>query len=157
MPSSNQTTSLSSRSLRMGGSHLCVSSDQPLSDSLGNCRQGLSRTARTRAPSVGGRLLEETGFPARSITLLGTTLPCTGRLSNKIHSFFVETEEQAADFVPERGLTARLVTSVELRRMIIEGEFTSQLHLGALLLAQLHSCLSLDSGSPTGEGSGIQR
>ncbi|HET7383620.1 MAG TPA: NUDIX hydrolase [Pseudolabrys sp.] len=36
-------------------------------------------------------LLEETGFPARTVHALGCYAPCTARLSNRLHSFFVET------------------------------------------------------------------
>ena len=36
-------------------------------------------------------LLEETGFPAQKVHALGSYAPCTARLSNQIHSFFVET------------------------------------------------------------------
>ena len=44
------------------------------------------------APEVCCRreLLEETGFTARSVHMLGSYAACTARLSNRIHSFFVE-------------------------------------------------------------------
>jgi ADP-ribose pyrophosphatase len=88
-------------------------------------------------------LMEETGYPVRAIHPLGTTAACTGRLSNRIHSFFVETGERIATFVPEPGLSVTLVSPAELQRMIEAGEFDQQLHLGTLLLAQLHSHLKL--------------
>ena len=44
-------------------------------------------------------LLEETGYPARAVHSLGTpAAACTGRLSNRIHSFFVETGERVDGF-----------------------------------------------------------
>jgi ADP-ribose pyrophosphatase len=88
-------------------------------------------------------LLEETGFPARSIHWLGDTSPCTGRLSNRIHSFCVEAGEQIGEFAPEPGITVKLVSPDELARMIANGDFVSQLHLGALLLAELRGFLTL--------------
>jgi ADP-ribose pyrophosphatase len=88
-------------------------------------------------------LLEETGLPARAVHLLGVASPCTGRLGNRIHSFFVETGDRVAGFVPEPGLTTKLVSPAELARLIAAGGFASQLHLGALLLAELHSFLEL--------------
>ena len=88
-------------------------------------------------------LLEETGYPTRAIHSLGITAPCTGRLSNRIHSYFVETGERVGDFVPEPGIDVKLVTASELAGMISSGEFVSQLHLGALFLAQLKSFISL--------------
>ncbi|MEX0751974.1 MAG: NUDIX hydrolase [Xanthobacteraceae bacterium] len=84
-------------------------------------------------------LLEETGYPARAVHALGTAYPCTGRLSNRVHSFFIETGERTKTFEPEAGLTVRLVSPPELDGLIKSGEFTSQTHLGALLLATLRS------------------
>ena len=97
------------------------------------------------SPAEGCRreLMEETGYPALAIHPLGTAAACTGRLSNRIHSFFVETGERAAAFEPEPGLTVKLVTPAELVKLIEDGEFIQQLHLGALLLAQNKSFLKL--------------
>jgi ADP-ribose pyrophosphatase len=96
-------------------------------------------------PAEGSRreLLEETGYPTRAIHPLGVAAPCSGRLSNRIHSFFLETGERVDDFVPEPGLTVKLATAAELVDMIKSGEFVSQLHLGALMLAELRSFISL--------------
>jgi ADP-ribose pyrophosphatase len=88
-------------------------------------------------------LLEETGYATRAIHALGTAAPCSARLSNRIHSFFVETAERVADFVPEAGIAVRLVTAPELAAMIRSGEFGLQVHLGALLLAELRSFITL--------------
>jgi len=74
---------------------------------------------------------------------LGVLAPNTGRLSNHIHSFFIEAGEPAASFVPEVGLTSRLVSPAELAKLIKDGLFVSQLHLGALLLAQLHGFIDM--------------
>ena len=100
---------------------------------------GLVDAGEEPAAACTRELLEETGFPARSVTPLGTTFPCTGRLGNRIHSFFVETGAQVQNFVPESGLAVHAVQPAELTRMIAAGEFVSQLHLGVLLLAQLRS------------------
>src|ERR1700761_2654834 len=70
---------------------------------------GLAEPGEDLAEGCRRELLEETGFPTRTIQALGTASPCSGRLSNRIHSFFVETDERIDDFVPESGLTVRLV------------------------------------------------
>ena len=88
-------------------------------------------------------LMEETGLTAHRIHPLGETSPCTGRLNNRIYSFFVETGERVADFKAEPGLTVKLVSPAEVARLITSGNFASQLHIGALLLAELHGFLSL--------------
>jgi len=84
-------------------------------------------------------LLEETGYPARAVHPLGAAAACTGRLSNRVHSYFVETGERIADFKPEPGMTVALKTPAELAAMIKADEFVQQLHLGALMLAELRS------------------
>lgn len=97
-------------------------------------------------PAESGRreLLEETGYTTRAVHALGTAFPCTGRLSNRVHSFFIETGERSGGFQPEPGLTVRLVSPAELTDLIASGEFSSQLHLGALLLATQRSFLKLE-------------
>jgi ADP-ribose pyrophosphatase len=104
---------------------------------------GLAEPNEDPAVACRRELLEETGYPTRAIYPLGTAAPCSGRLSNRIHSFFLETGERVDDFVPEPGIAARLVTAAELADMIRSGEFVSQLHLGALLLAELRSFIVL--------------
>lgn len=88
-------------------------------------------------------LLEETGLPAVEIHPLGINAPCTGRLSNRIHVFHVAAGEPAAGFRPEPGIEVRLVAPAELVRMIRSGEFSQQLHLGALMQAELSGRLAL--------------
>jgi 8-oxo-dGTP pyrophosphatase MutT (NUDIX family) len=88
-------------------------------------------------------LLEETGLTAREIYPLGENSPCTGRLDNSIHSFFVEAGNRIKGFKPEAGISVKLVSPAEVVRLITGGGFDSQLHLGALLLAELHGFLAL--------------
>jgi 8-oxo-dGTP pyrophosphatase MutT (NUDIX family) len=90
-------------------------------------------------------LMEETGFPARAIHGLGSYAPCTARLSNWVHSFFVETGPRGAQPVTEPGIDLKLVTHHELAALILAGEFVLQLHIGALLLAGMRGHLDLDA------------
>ncbi len=93
-------------------------------------------------------LKEETGFAARAVHPLGTYAPCTARLSNRVHSFFVEAGAREAP--GEEGIELRLVSPGELAEMIRSGEFVLQLHIGALLLAALRGFIALGdfSSSP---------
>jgi ADP-ribose pyrophosphatase len=93
-------------------------------------------------------LMEETGLTVRAIHLLGETCPCTGRLNNRIHSFFVEAGMRTASFEPEAGMRVKLVSPTEITRLIQAGTFRSQLHIGALLLAELHGFLALPRTPP---------
>jgi ADP-ribose pyrophosphatase len=104
---------------------------------------GLAEPGEDPAEGCKRELLEETGYVTGAIHSLGTAAPCTGRLSNHIHCFYLEAGERIADFIPEAGITVKLVTASELVAMIKSGEFISQLHLGALLLAELRSFISL--------------
>jgi ADP-ribose pyrophosphatase len=88
-------------------------------------------------------LLEETGYPAKTVHALGALAPCTARLSNRIHSFFVETGPPASAHVAEPGIELRLVTPEVLATLILAGEFDLQLHIGALMLAGMRGFLDL--------------
>lgn len=88
-------------------------------------------------------LMEETGLAATKVDALGTYSPCTARLSNRVHSFFVETGPAAGAQTNEPGIEVRLVSPRELGGLIRSGEFVLQLHIGALLLAGLHGHLDL--------------
>lgn len=71
--------------------------------------------------------MEETGFPTRSVHALGSYAPCTARLSNRIHSFFVETGPRANEPKIEASIELKLATLEELAAMILAGEFALQL------------------------------
>lgn len=88
-------------------------------------------------------LLEETGLTARAVHALGANRACTGRLDNRIHNFFVAAGERIRPFEPEPGITVKLVSPAEIVGLIRRGEFVSQLHIGALLLAELHGFIAL--------------
>lgn len=106
---------------------------------------GLAELDEDHAEGCKRELLEETGYLTRDIHFLGTAAPCSGRLGNFIHSYFLQTGERIDAFVAEPGITVDLATPAELVRMIKSGEFISQLHLGALLLAELRSFIVLRS------------
>jgi ADP-ribose pyrophosphatase len=82
-------------------------------------------------------LLEETGAVAGAVRDLGAFWPDTGRLENRLRVFAVEATPPAADFQPEPGVAASLVSPARLREMILAGQFVHQLHIGALAVASL--------------------
>ena len=93
-------------------------------------------------------LLEETGFPAQKIHALGSYAPCTARLSNRIHTFFVETGARAGLPAIEPGIELKLVSPAELAALILAKEFVLQLHIGALLLAAMHGHIEFAAVRP---------
>ena len=104
---------------------------------------GLVDVGETPAACCRRELLEETGLTAQVIHPLGEAYPCTGRLNNKIHSFFVEAGDRVADFRAEPGVTVELVSPADIVGLIDAGNFVSQLHIGTLLLADLNGFLTL--------------
>ena len=104
---------------------------------------GLLEKGEDPAEGSSRELLEETGYPTKKVHVLGSAAACTGRLNNQVHTVFIETGEKVSDFTAEPGLSVALKTPAELTAMIRTGEFTQQLHLGALMLAELKGCLTL--------------
>ncbi|MBC7576072.1 MAG: NUDIX hydrolase [Tardiphaga sp.] len=104
---------------------------------------GLAELGEDHAEGCRRELLEETGYPTQAIHPLGSAAPCTGRFSNRIHSFFLRTGERIDDFLPEPGMSVDLATPAELVAMITSGDSIQQVHLGALLLAELRGFISL--------------
>ena len=88
-------------------------------------------------------LMEETGLAALAVHALGAYAPCTARLSNRLHSFFVATGPHGAAAPTEPGIALKLVSPAELAGLILSGEFVLQLHIGALLLAGLRGHIDL--------------
>lgn len=93
-------------------------------------------------------LMEETALPARAVHALGTFAPCTARLSNRAHSFFVETGPRVDGRAAEAGIETRLVSPRELTDLILSGTFTLQLHIGTLMLAGLRGFIDLGAFGP---------
>jgi ADP-ribose pyrophosphatase len=99
---------------------------------------GLVDPGEDAAACARRELMEETGFAARAVHALGSYAPCTARLSNRVHSFFLEIGPSAEARPAEAGIELKLVSPAQLAQFILSGEFVLQLHIGALLLAALH-------------------
>lgn len=102
---------------------------------------GMTDPGEDPAETCRRELLEETALPARAVHALGSFAPCTARLSNRVHSFFVETGPRHADRRGEPGIDVKLVSVANLAELIRTGAFTLQLHIGALMLAGMRGFL----------------
>ena len=102
---------------------------------------GLVDPGEEAAETCRRELMEETGFPALTVHALGSYAPCTARLSNSVHSFFVEAGPRAEGQAIEEGIEVALASPAELARLIRTGQFVLQLHIGALFLAGLQGHL----------------
>ena len=87
--------------------------------------------------------MEETGFAANSVHALGSYAPCTARLSNRVHSFYVVIDPSVEGKPTEPGIELKLVSHAQLAELILAGEFVLQLHIGAVLLAGLRGYIDL--------------
>ena len=74
---------------------------------------------------------------------LGCYAPCTARMSNHVHSFYVEIDPCFEGKPTETGIEIKLVSPAQLAELILAGEFVLQLHIGAILLAGLHGYIDL--------------
>jgi 8-oxo-dGTP pyrophosphatase MutT (NUDIX family) len=93
-------------------------------------------------------LQEETGFPAQKVPALGSYASCTARLSNQIHTFFVETGPRSEHPAVEAGIELKLVSMDELAKLILAKEFVLQMHIGALMLAGMHGYIDFAGFRP---------
>jgi len=83
-------------------------------------------------------LLEETGYLARQVELLGCICPDTGRLANRMWCFFASgVTRSEVPHVMEPGIELTDCTPEELMDYILEFKFDHALHLAAVLLAIL--------------------
>ncbi|WP_051389894.1 NUDIX hydrolase [Bradyrhizobium sp. Ec3.3] len=80
-------------------------------------------------------LLEETGYPTKTIELIGQGATCSSRISNTTYSFFIRTAGRRPDFVEEPGICVSSASLGELRALMLSGEFAEQTHVGAVALA----------------------
>jgi len=109
--------------------------------SPGNCPPASLTTTRDPAEGCRREFLEETGFVARAIHPLAK--PPMHGAAQQSDPFILRGSGRGAWLRSSRepGLTVKLVGLPELARNDQAGEFISQLHIGALLLAELHGFL----------------
>jgi ADP-ribose pyrophosphatase len=86
-------------------------------------------------------LLEETGYAAEDVEMLGPTIPEAGRLSNQLWTCFALDVRRVSE--PEAGIEVVAYPLPELVRATLDGEFCHAPHLGSVLLALLHGKLRL--------------
>jgi 8-oxo-dGTP pyrophosphatase MutT (NUDIX family) len=108
---------------------------------------GLVDPGEDASAAAGRELSEETGLKARKVHALGAYAPCTARLSNRIHSFFIEADAPAGA-ATEAGIESKLVSLPELAGLIRSGGFVLQLHVGALMLAGMAGFIDLAAFGP---------
>ncbi len=86
-------------------------------------------------------LLEETGYQAGEVELLGKMDPDNGRLSNTIWGCLARGVRKVEGYVPEEGIEVLEWSLDELYRATGEGRFEHALHVAFVFLAVLQGKL----------------
>ncbi|MBI5739135.1 MAG: NUDIX hydrolase [Nitrospirae bacterium] len=99
----------------------------------------------TPAQAIARELREETGCTAETVTLTGELIPDTGRLENRLWSFYVDNVK--LDLLPDPrengGIEVHLVSRDELFKMINSGRLNHALDLSVIALAVFRKYLLL--------------
>lgn len=88
-------------------------------------------------------LLEETGYQADEVEVLGPLYPDTGRLGNQIWACVATSVRRVEGRSPEDGIEVLTYTPAELARATVAGEFSLALHVAILMMAELRGKLKL--------------
>jgi 8-oxo-dGTP pyrophosphatase MutT (NUDIX family) len=99
---------------------------------------GLVDPGETPQQTVGRELLEETGFAAERIELLGSLCTDTGRLTNRLWCFFARDVRLVNS---SRELQVVSMPLQEFEARIADGRFDAALHLAIYGLATARGCL----------------
>ena len=91
-------------------------------------------------------LLEETGYQAGTLEVLGPMLPDTGRLGNRIWACVAAGLRRVEDREPEASLEVVSLTVPELLCATADGRFDHALHVAVILMAQLRGKLPAQRG-----------
>ena len=87
-------------------------------------------------------LAEEVGLAASQIQPLATMLPDSGRLGNRMWTFFAPGVVPVPDWRPETDVEHRMVTSAELHALALEGTFDHAPHVAMLGMAVMRGWLA---------------
>lgn len=99
----------------------------------------------TPEQSARKELLEETGFVAEEVTLLGTLAPDTGRLDTRLWCFLAPgvSRNPAIKFDAEHGIE-RIIYKKSLRDLVLnEPAFSSALNRAAILMAEAKGLIKM--------------
>ncbi|MBD3379455.1 MAG: NUDIX domain-containing protein [Candidatus Omnitrophica bacterium] len=96
----------------------------------------------TPEQAIKRELLEETGYMALEIELLGTLSPDTGRKSNRLWCFFSSKIEKHAEVGDNEGIIPELYSLSGIRSLMDKGSFDHALNLAVFTLAELKGKIS---------------
>lgn len=89
-------------------------------------------------------LIEETGYEASGLEMLGAMFPDTGRLGNRVWTCVAAGVSKVEGRAPEAGIEVLSYSPAELVRAIAGGEFDQALHVAVVMLAVVRGKLRLE-------------
>jgi len=104
---------------------------------------GLMDPGETPVETARRELLEETGYEAAGIELLGGMDPDTGRLGNRIWTCLAKGVRRVPGREPEEGIEVLSWSLDELAQAVLDGRFDHALHVAVLMIAVLKGGLQL--------------
>jgi ADP-ribose pyrophosphatase len=104
---------------------------------------GLIDPGESPAETARRELLEETGYRAEEIQVLGELTTDTGRMSNRIWACFAPSVRKAASHESESGIETLTYTTKELREAIKAGHFNLSLHVAIVMLAVAQKAIAI--------------
>jgi ADP-ribose pyrophosphatase len=106
---------------------------------------GLVDPGESPAQAAQRELLEETGYAAAEVEMLGPMNAEDGRLTNQLWTCFARGVRPVRNRVPEEGIEVIAYSMDDLAQATRNGEFCHAPHVGSVLLALLHGKLKLGS------------
>jgi ADP-ribose pyrophosphatase len=104
---------------------------------------GLVDAGETPAVTAKRELLEETGYDADEMQVLGEMSTDTGRLGNRIWACYASNVRRVDGYQPEEGMEPLFYSMDELREALRDGSFGHALHLAILALAAAKGLIAL--------------
>ena len=100
---------------------------------------GLVDPGESPAEAAARELLEETGYQAAAVDVLGPMLPDTGRLANRIWTCVAGGVRRIEGREPEAGIEVLTYSPAELDQAVADGTFDHALHVAVWAVAKLRS------------------
>ena len=98
---------------------------------------------QTPEEAASEELMEETGYKAGEMELLGVLSPDVGRLSNKLWCFFTSDITKISNTTVEEGILPTLCNLDKLFQLVKKGKFDFSLQVSILLLAIIKHKINL--------------
>lgn len=104
---------------------------------------GLVDPGESAGEAARRELLEETGYEAEALEVLGPMLPDCGRLGNQIWTCVATGVRSVPGREPEEGIELLSYSFEELAKATADGEFDHALHVAVLMIAMVRGRLKL--------------